>query len=253
MSVIWNPWHGCVRYSSGCLHCYVYRTDGRTGRDPTVPSPTASFDLPVRTHADGSPFIAPGTTVFTCLTSDFFLDTADAWRTPAWDMIRRRDDLHFVIITKRIERAAQCLPEDWGGGWRHVTVCATMEDQAACDRRLPALLALPLRHRAVICEPLLGPVVFGPTFDRRIESVTAGGESGPDARLCRYEWVLSLRGQCREAGVAFRFKQTGANFERDGRVYRIPRAQQLTQAVRAGIDLPAPDPALRPENPDVPV
>ncbi|MCK9303605.1 MAG: phage Gp37/Gp68 family protein, partial [Bacteroidales bacterium] len=26
-SSVWNPWHGCTKYSEGCLHCYVYRRD----------------------------------------------------------------------------------------------------------------------------------------------------------------------------------------------------------------------------------
>lgn len=24
MHDIWNPWHGCVRVSSGCANCYMY-------------------------------------------------------------------------------------------------------------------------------------------------------------------------------------------------------------------------------------
>ena len=61
----------------------------------------------------------------------------------------------------------------------------------------------------------------------------AGGESGDDARVCRWEWVLDLHRQCVQAGVPFYFKQTGARFEKDGRLYRIPRARQLAQAAKA--------------------
>ena len=53
----------------------------------------------------------------------------------------------------------------------------------------------------------------------------------------RYEWVLALREQCRRAGVGFRFKQTGANFVKDGRRYRVERRLQMAQAKKAGIDL----------------
>ena len=65
--------------------------------------------------------------------------------------------------------------------------------------------------------------------------MTAGGESGENARLCRYDWVLSLSRQCESAGVPFYFKQTGALFEKDGRLYRIPRREQHEQARRAGL------------------
>jgi protein gp37 len=68
------------------------------------------------------------------------------------------------------------------------------------------------------------------------EQVTVGGESGRDARVCDYDWVLNIREQCINAGVPFHFKQTGATFRKDNRLYHIPRDQQMRQAHRAGID-----------------
>ena len=38
------------------------------------------------------------------------------------------------------------------------------------------------------------------------------------------------------ANVPFHFKQTGAHFRKDGRIYNIPRSQQMQQAHKAGID-----------------
>ncbi|MPM95090.1 hypothetical protein SDC9_142241 [bioreactor metagenome] len=66
--------------------------------------------------------------------------------------------------------------------------------------------------------------------------VTAGGESGNDARICRYSWILALKESCKDTGICFKFKQTGARFEKDGTVYNIPRIKQHEQARRAGID-----------------
>ena len=63
--------------------------------------------------------------------------------------------------------------------------------------------------------------------------VTVGGESGEQARLCRWEWVTSLAAQCRAANVPFVFKQTGARFEKDGICYKIPRRLQQIQAQKA--------------------
>ena len=63
-----------------------------------------------------------------------------------------------------------------------------------------------------------------------------GGESGPQARPCHFDWVLGLRRQAVEAGVPFVFRQTGANFVKDGRLYRIPRPLQHEQAQKAGLD-----------------
>ena len=68
-----------------------------------------------------------------------------------------------------------------------------------------------------------------------IERVTCGGESGPDARPCRYEWILSMRDQCAAYRVPFTFKQTGAVFVKDGRTYHIERRLQMAQAKKSGI------------------
>lgn len=73
-----------------------------------------------------------------------------------------------------------------------------------------------------------------------VELVLAGGESGADARVCDYDWVLSLRAQCVEAGVPFHFKQTGAHFRKDGRLFDIDRRFQHAQARKAGIDYHPP-------------
>lgn len=70
-----------------------------------------------------------------------------------------------------------------------------------------------------------------------IIEVIAGGESGYYARPCRYDWILSLRQQCLSAGISFYFKQTGAKFIKDNRLYNIPRRLQHSQAAKAGINI----------------
>ncbi|MDR1185125.1 MAG: phage Gp37/Gp68 family protein, partial [Coriobacteriales bacterium] len=42
----WNPWHGCRKFSPGCLNCYVYRMDDEFGRDPAHFALTSSYLLP---------------------------------------------------------------------------------------------------------------------------------------------------------------------------------------------------------------
>lgn len=236
MPVTWNPWHGCRRVSEGCRHCYVYRQDAARQRDGGQIVRTAAYDLPVRRSRDGRWKIPARETVFTCFTSDFLLPEADAWRAQAWEMIRLRRDLRFMFFTKRIERLAECLPDDWGAGWEHVTVGCTVENQRMADCRLPLFLELPLRHRVIVCAPLLGPIDLGAYLSPAIEECTVGGESGPEARVCDYDWVLALRDQCVAHGVPFRFHQTGARLLRQGHLYRIPRSLQHDQARRAGID-----------------
>lgn len=169
MAVIWNPWHGCRKYSSGCAHCYVYRRDESIGKDASLVEKTASFDLPLQKKKDGSFRLPLGETVFACMTSDFFLEEADAWRLEVWRMIQKRPDVSFSIITKRIVRMADCLPSDWGEGYAHVGIGCTVENQEEADRRLPVFLSLPIRRRLIICEPLLGPIDLSSYLSSAIE------------------------------------------------------------------------------------
>lgn len=234
MNEIWNPWHGCKKYSEGCQNCYVYRRDESIGKDTSVVEKTKSFGDPLRKKRDGGFYLTGH--VYACMTSDFFIDEADGWRQEAWAMIRARGDLHFSIITKRIDRVEACLPPDWGSGYDNVTLGCTMESQKQADRRLPIFKELPLKKRFVICEPLLTKIDFQGALGPWAGSVTVGGESGKDARVCDYDWVLFIREQCIKSGLPFRFKQTGARFKKEGRVYLIERKFQEIQAQKADID-----------------
>ncbi len=236
MAVSWNPWHGCVRVSEGCRHCYVYRQDAAWQLDGSLLRKTSAFRLPVRRSRDGRWKIPAGEVVYTCFTSDFLFEEADAWRKEAWEMIRFRRDLHFLFFTKRIERLEEHLPPDWGDGYDHVTIGCTVENQAMADRRLPIFMRLPILHRQIVCAPLLGPIDLAPYLSPAVEEVTVGGESGPEARLCDYDWVLSLHGQCVERGIPFSFHQTGARLLKEGHLYRIPRSLQHAQARKAGLN-----------------
>ena len=233
---LWNLIHGCHRKSEGCLHCYVFARDEQHDIDSNAVRKTASFDLPMKRDRKGAWKIPPGSTVMTCFSSDFFLEEMDAWRVEAWEMMRVRDDLGFFMVTKRPERIAGCLPEFWDELKGRVTICCTMENQRRVDERLPIFQALPLEHREIIVEPMLEAVDFHGSLDG-IDGVTVGGESGLHARPCRYEWVLDVRRQCAEAGIGFHFKQTGAQFIKDGRTYRLNHRVQQQQARKAGIDL----------------
>lgn len=235
---IWNPWHGCHRISAGCVNCYVYRRDDSVGRDAAVVSKTADFDLPVQRDRMKIYKLQPDDgVVYTCMTSDFFLEDADDWRPECWKMIRKRQDLSFFIITKRIHRFLQCIPEDWGEGYPNATICCTCENQDRTDFRLPIFLDAPICHRTIIHEPMLGPIDIQKYLSTgKIDKVICGGESGSKARPCCYDWILSVREQCIQSCVEFHFKQTGAVFVKEGRTYHIPRKLQQSQAAKAGID-----------------
>ena len=236
MTDVWNPWHGCKKYSEGCLNCYVFRIDGQIDKNASTVSKNKSFAFPIEKSRNGYK-VPSGSTLYTCLSSDFFLEEADSFRKEAWEVIKSRPDVEFIIITKRILRFYTGLPDDWGQGYPNVTVLCTCENQRRADERLPFFISLPIKNKGIVCEPLLERISLLPYLESgEIKSVTVGGESGDNARVCDYDWVLSIRDDCIASNVNFRFKQTGANFKKDGKVYRIPRKDQHSQAARAGID-----------------
>lgn len=237
-SVTWNPWHGCRKLSAGCKHCYVYRIDAKYERDSAEVRKTQNFRLPVKKDRQGHYKVESGTLIYTCFTSDFLLEEADAWRAEAWAMMRERSDCTFLFITKRIDRFLECAPPDWGDGYDNVIVCCTVENQDRTDYRLPYFLKIPANRKEIVCSPLLEDITLSPYLTPEIACVTVGGESGDGARVCDFDWVLHIREQCVRAGVPFHFQQTGANFRKNGRLYKIPRNRQHEQARKAGINIP---------------
>ena len=197
---------------------------------------TGAFNMPIKRKRDKSYKIPSGKLVMTCFTSDFLLEDADEWRPECWDMIKTRSDLMFYFFTKRIDRLEKCLPDDWADGYDNVIIGCTVENQRCADYRMPIFNSLPIKHRTVTVSPLLDPVDLSRYLGEQIEEVAVGGESGVDARICNYDWVLNLRRQCIEKDVPFRFHQTGAKLVKDGKLYRILRKDQISQAIKAGID-----------------
>lgn len=234
---MWNPWHGCHKISPGCKHCYMYRQDFKFEKDSSIVTKNANFNLPIKKKRNGEYKIPSGEILYTCFTSDFFLEDADDWRIDAWSMIKQRKDLKFFIITKRIDRFFVNLPIDWGKGYDNVIISCTVENQDMADYRLPIFLKLPIKHKLIAVSPLLENIDISKYLkNKKIEEVVVGGESGVKARICDYNWVLSIREQCINANIPFWFHQTGTYLKKDNKVYKIDRKYQHSQAQKAGID-----------------
>ena len=235
MHDIWNPWHGCKRCSEGCANCYMYFLDARRGMDGArIYRTGAGFDYPLSRDKSGAYKVKSGETLRVCMTSDFFLEEADEWRSDAWRIIAARPDVKFYLLTKRPERVADCLPADWGDGWENVMFNVTCENQRRADERIPLLLKLPFRHRGIMCAPFIGPVSIKDYLATGlIEQVLCEGENYGGTRPCHYEWVVQLRNECAEANVTFVFCGTGRRFVRDGRLYRIEK--QVVQSQQAAL------------------
>ena len=231
----WEPWTGCYPVSDGCTYCYFYGPYAKRHGQNTVQK-TGEFNKPIAKAPNGMPKIGSGKIVATCFATDFFLPEADEWRNEAWRMIKQRPDLEFLILTKRIDRFGVSLPSDWGDGYENVNLGCTVENQELADARLPLFLSAPLKRRFAACAPLLGPIDLSPYLGG-IEHVSVGGETGREARVCDYDWVLDIREQCVKAGVTFWFKNTGSFFKRDGAVQKVNPFKQSGLAKEIGISI----------------
>ena len=237
MHDIWNPWHGCVKCSEGCQHCYMYYLDSlRDKNGADIYRTKAGFRYPLSKDRQGNYKVKSGEMLRVCMTSDFFLEEADPWREEAWDIIRQRPDVKFFLLTKRPQRVADHLPKDWGDGWENVMFNVTCENQRRADERIPILLELPFRHKGIMCAPYIGPVSIRDYLPSgQIEQVLCDGENYSGARPCHYEWVKALRDECAEYNVTFVFCGTGRRFVKDGRLYNIEGRARMEQAYRSGL------------------
>lgn len=238
MHDIWNPWHGCVKCSEGCENCYMYFLDRQRGRDGSEIYKTKSgFDYPLQRDRSGRYKVRSGEQLRVCMNSDFFIEQADAWRDEAWDIMRSRPDVKFFLLTKRPERVEKCLPSDWKDGWDNISFNVTCENGRRAAERIPILLRLPFKHKGIMCAPLIGEISLEEYLaDGQIEQVICGGENYDGARACNFEWVKKLYAACAEYDVSFCFIETGANFVKDGKGYRIPSKRvQAEMAYRSGM------------------
>jgi protein gp37 len=88
----------------------------------------------------------------------------------------------------------------------NVWLGVTVEAQSS-KKRIDCLRILDAPILFLSCEPLIEDL--GELDLKNINWVIVGGESGPQARPMREEWVLNIQEQCNRQGSAFFFKQWG--------------------------------------------
>ena len=186
---MWNPWRGCKKCSDGCLHCYIHKGDFKRNVNTNEIVKTKDFEKPIEKLKNGNYKMKSGI-VYTCFSTDFLIEEADAWRKECWNMIKERQDCTFLFLTKRIDRFMKCIPYDWKDGYDNVVVCCTIENQKNADYKLSIFNKLPIKHKCITAQPLLEEIVIEKYLDD-IELVVVGGESDFNARTFNYDWALS--------------------------------------------------------------
>lgn len=209
----WNPTTGCDRISPGCDNCYAltlakrlkamgnakYQADG----DPRTSGP--GFGLTEHEDALQIPLTwrSPRTVFVNSMSDLWHAHVSDDFIQRVFDVMAATPQHTYQLLTKRprrVVRMAEDLP--WPSNvWMGVSV-----ETQAFEWRVDDLRRVPAAVRFVSAEPLLEQV----TLDLDgIHWLIAGGESGPNHRPIRDEWVRDLRDQCEASGTAFFFKQWG--------------------------------------------
>ena len=232
---MWSSWRGCHKYSEGCRFCYIHKGDSKRGVDTNNVVKTDKFTAPIEKNKKGEYKMKSGQVIYLCFSTDFLIEDADKWRNECWSMIRERRDLHFIFLTKRIERFMHCIPDDWNDGYDNVTIGCTIENQDRADYRLSIFSKLPIKHKNIICQPLIEDISINDYLDD-VELVVAGGESDYTARPLDYDWVLSIRDECIDKKVHLEFRQCGTHFIKDNKSYTLNVRELCSQARKANIN-----------------
>ncbi len=206
----WNPVRGCSKVSPGCKHCYAERFAERFRGVAGHPF-EQGFDLRLVPHKLGEPLRwSEPRMIFVNSMSDLFHDQVpEAYISRVAASMRLARWHTYQVLTKRSERLRDMLR----GSLReaatedHIWWGVSVEDRKYGMPRIADLQASPAAVRFLSVEPLLEDIGKLPL--EGISWVIVGGESGPGARPMKEDWVLSIREQCKAAGVAFFFKQWG--------------------------------------------
>lgn len=206
---------GCTKVSPGCTFCYADGLSGRFGFDiwgPKKPRRKLSiqnWNKPKRWNKDA---IKEGRKhlVFSSSMCDNFEDHPEIAEEleKLWPLIRETPNLEWQLLTKRADRIAECLPDDWGTeGYPNVWLGVSIENNDYVERA-DYLRDVPAKIKFISYEPALGPV------DKLnldgIDWLIYGGESGPNFRPADLNWAREIRDKCKENEVAFFFKQISA-------------------------------------------
>jgi protein gp37 len=224
----WNPVAGCTVLSPGCTNCYAMRMAARldamsmpkyrgltrkSGRRSVwtgkVRLDRNSLDVPKSWRKPRKIFVNSMSDLFhEAVPSEFVADV--------WSVMEATAQHTYQILTKRPERmleVTRSLPM-----LNNVWLGTSVESADYLDR-IDELRKVRAAIKFVSFEPLLGSVAKADL--RGIQWAIVGGESGPRARPMAEEWVDEIAAICREAGVAFFFKQWGGVRKKaSGRHYR---------------------------------
>ena len=210
----WNPITGCTKHSEGCANCYAERMAFRL-QAMGLQKYKNAFQLQLHPEVLEDPLkIKKSQMIFVCSMSDIFhKDVPDEYIVEIFKVMNKAHWHTFQVLTKRADRIKAIADKvNWTPNiWLGVTV-----ENANNLNRISYLSNSPASVKFLSIEPLLGPLPNIPL--KNIDWAIVGGESGPNARPIKPEWVREIRDQCIRSNVDFFFKQWGGkNKKKSGR------------------------------------
>jgi protein gp37 len=211
----WNPIKGICPV--GCWYCYARSIYRRFKLDPKPWLDIAELNMTVETHRTCK-------RIFVCSTFELFHPVADGqMRDYIFDVIQRRLDLTFIILTKMPERIDRAMPDNvWLG------TSITIPDEA--NDRLKALYLIKANIKFISFEPLLGsldstdfPHVAG-EFDWVIVGRLTGHGHQTDPR---FWWVKNIVNICREFRVPVFLKNNLKEIWGDDLIQEYPKVPNV--------------------------
>jgi protein gp37 len=206
----WNPVRGCTKVSPGCAHCYA-EVFAERWRGIPGHAYERGFDLRLVEDRLTEPLEwARSHRIFVNSMSDLFHERVpDDFIARVFAVMALADWHVYQVLTKRGARMRDVIRRRIPHVARlgHVWLGVSVENRKHGLPRVAELRETPAALRFLSIEPLLEDL--GDIGLAGIDWVIVGGESGPGARAMRPEWVVSIREQCRAAGVPFFFKQWG--------------------------------------------
>ena len=202
----WNPISGCDKISAGCKNCYAEAMAQRLQR-MGVAGYENGFKLTLQPQRLLQPLTRKTPTkYFVNSMSDLFHeDVPEPYIDRIFSVIEQCPQHILQILTKRDKIMSQYfathpVPDN---AWIGVTV----ENRKQGIPRIDYLRTIDAPVRFLSIEPLLenlGEINLG-----GVHWVIVGGESGPNARPMKNDWVINIKKQCEEQGCLFFFKQWG--------------------------------------------
>lgn len=224
----WNPWIGCRKISKGCVNCYMFRSATRFKKDPNIVRRLSekNFMTPKRLN-----FKDPGSRVFVCSWSDFFITDMHMHHKEAIEMMRDCEDLHFQILTKRPKNIETVFIDT--STPENVSIGVTIEHFSYYER-LKYLKDIKPKSRFVSVEPLLSPIDVKKMVEVggfKPDLIIVGGESGNGFRPSSIEWYKKIINDCRSLRIPVFVKQVSGRTTID--THNIPdiiKVQELPES-----------------------